>query len=101
MENWFCMIGYPRGPSHSKDWTGPAKYYKNGQGQWFGIFLNKGIYSDARGTLAANGNRYATNEVSMETLLRSLKIKKYNCNDCKYRLACLVQIDCLRTFEGR
>ncbi len=87
MVEMFCAPWIP-GP-HGKSGP-PDKYYGDGTGQYFGYWPSRrALYSFWR---KVNITTAAFNDPNFE---------KFDCKQCKHRLACLVKTDCLRTFESK
>ncbi len=86
MENWFCM---PTTPGRSGlDPCPQVKYYQDSTGQWFEMWLKSGYLA----WMSRKEKRIALVLTTAE---------KLDCNKCRHKLACLVKIDCLRTFESK
>ncbi len=81
MNNRFCI---PRSRTRS-DW-GVIKFYKDGTEQWFEIWPPP--------------TWTARQTVLMPVSLLTTE-QKHNCNECKHNFACMVQLDCNRTFESK
>ncbi len=72
MKNMFCIEGDTS--------TEPLKYYKTAAGQWMSFWPYKG---------------------PINPFWEGLTMSKQNCNECRHKLACLVDMECDRRFKSK
>ncbi len=82
-KNRFCK-SIPESRMHDE---AVVKFYRNGH--WFEIWLNK-----------VNKIVCGPRRIKMMTSLRTTG-EIHDCNKCKHRLACLIQVNCIKTYESR